>query len=131
VTRQLGRQPAEENLMFGHVKDPVVGTATLVSFTETGKASDSGVVVVAQLILRADDFEEPVEVTDTIPLSQWPIGHGTVWKVTFDREKPTHVRFPWDEVNAEEALADVDRRKEERGEDALDATIIKQGGRIR
>jgi hypothetical protein len=117
--------------MFGHVKDPVVGTATVVSFTETGEASDSGVVIIGQLLLRADDLEETVEVTDTIPLSQWPIDRGTVWKVAFSREKPTHVRFPWDEVNPEEVLADVDRRNEEVDQQALAASIIEGGGRIR
>jgi hypothetical protein len=82
--------------MFGRMKDPVEGTATLVSYTETGGRHHSGTRVTAQVVLHAPGMDpQPVEVNVRIPSPEMPLAAGEVWNVAFDRGQPSHVKFAW------------------------------------
>lgn len=82
--------------MFGHMKDPVDGTATLVSYTETDHGHHSSQRVSAQLLLHATGMEpQSVEVNVRVPNTELPLTVGEVWNVQFDRNQPAHVKFEW------------------------------------
>jgi hypothetical protein len=79
--------------VFGHMKDPVDGTATLVSYVETNAANEFDRVVIAQVVVQADGLEPTaVEWTVGIPNSSLPPEAGHVWPVRVDRADPTHLK---------------------------------------
>jgi hypothetical protein len=60
--------------MFGHMKDPVDGTATLVSYTETDHGGHSSPRVSAQVMLHAPGMEaQRVEVSVRVPHAELPL----------------------------------------------------------
>ncbi len=88
--------------MFGRMKEPVDGTATLVSYVETDARNEFDVVPIAQVIVQAEALPPTaVEANPGIPLSQMPIAPGTVWKVRVDRKNPKHLNFLSDQADAD------------------------------
>ena len=81
--------------MFGSMKNPVAGTATLVSYTETDHGHRSPRVH-AKMMLHAPGMEPlAVDVSVRIPRAELPLAVGEVWNVQFDRSQPSHVKFTW------------------------------------
>ncbi|HEY6469765.1 MAG TPA: hypothetical protein VI434_08345 [Candidatus Dormibacteraeota bacterium] len=81
--------------MFGKMKDPVDGTATLVSYTETSRHHAS-IAVTAQIVLHAPEIEpQTLYINVRVPETELPLTAGHVWNVQFDRSEPTHVKFEW------------------------------------
>ncbi|MHB8694422.1 MAG: SHOCT domain-containing protein [Solirubrobacteraceae bacterium] len=75
------------------MKDPVEGTATLVSYVETNARNEFDVTVIAQVIVTADGIPPTaVEWITGIPHSQLPISPGRVWNVQVDRNNPKHLK---------------------------------------
>jgi len=81
--------------VFGRMKNPVDGTATLVSYTETDHGHRSPRVR-AQVMLHTPGMEpQAVDVSVRVPRSELPLSVGEVWNVQFDRSQPSHVKFTW------------------------------------
>lgn len=97
--------------MFGRMKDPVDGTATLVSYTGTDHGHHSPRVR-AKMLLHALGMEpQSVDVSVRIPRAELPLAVGGVWNVQFDRSQPSHVKFAWavsDELDSN-SQREVDR----------------------
>ena len=55
--------------MFGHMKDPADGTATLVSYVETNVVNEFDTVIIAQVVVQAEGLE-PTAV-------EWTTGSAT------------------------------------------------------
>lgn len=82
--------------MFRKMRDPVDGTATLVSYTETGARHHASLAVSAQFVLHAAGMEpQTVEIKVCVPETELPLTVGEVWNVQFDRSEPTQVKFSW------------------------------------
>jgi len=80
--------------MFGRMKDPVEGTATLVSYNETQLANEYDTTIHAQVVVRADGLEPTaVDAYFGIPNSQLPLMPGVVFDVKVDRSNPKHVQL--------------------------------------
>ena len=80
--------------MFGRMKDPAEGTATLVSYGETNAVNEFDTVIIAQIIVQAEGLQPTaVEWSVGIANSELPLPSGYVWPVRVDRAKPTHVRL--------------------------------------
>jgi hypothetical protein len=93
--------------MFGRMKDPVEGTATLVSYVETNARNEFDVVLIAQVVVQAEGLPPTaVEANPGIPLSQMPVAPGTVLRVRVDRKNPKHLKFLLGEAD-EDADAQV------------------------
>jgi hypothetical protein len=98
--------------MFGQMKDPVDGTATLVSYTETGGLHRGTLAISAQVVLHAAGMEpQTVDVKVRVPHGELPLSAGEVWNVQFDRGDPTHVKFSWAVTDAldRESRAEMER----------------------
>lgn len=98
--------------MFGRMKDPVHGTATLVSYTETAGLGHASLAVTAQIVLHAAGMEaQTVEVNVRVPQTESPLTAGDVWDVQFDRSEPSHVKFSWAVTDAldRESRAEMER----------------------
>jgi hypothetical protein len=97
--------------VFGRMKNPVDGTATLVSYTETDHGHHSPRVN-AKVMLHAPGIEPlSVDVSVRIPRAELPLAVGEVWHVQFDRSQPSHVKFAWavsDELDSD-SQREVDR----------------------
>lgn len=92
--------------MFGRMKDPAEGTATLVSYELTNAGNEFDTVIQAQLVVQAPGLEpSAVEAYHGVPKGDLPLMPGTVWKVKVDRKKPSHLKFLEDH---EAAQAQVD-----------------------
>jgi hypothetical protein len=91
--------------MFGRIKDPVHGTARLVSYEETNARNEFDTTIIAQVVVQGEGVE-PVAVESAIgvPNSQLPLDAGTTWDVVFERDNPKH--FKTVERDAQEMAAD-------------------------
>jgi hypothetical protein len=111
-TLKASYTPRRLRAMFGRMKDPVDGTATLVSYTETGGVGHSSLAVSARIVLHAAGMEPlAVDVKIRVPQSELPLTAGEVWNVQFDRDQLSHVKFSWavtDELD-HESLREVER----------------------
>lgn len=85
--------------MFGRMKDPVDGTATLVGYSEIHVQKGSDVVLNAQVIVEAQGLASTtVNANPEVPQSWMPVKVGTVWPVRVDRTNPERLKFLWDRV---------------------------------
>lgn len=85
--------------MFGRMRDPVDGQATLVSYSEVHEQKGSDVVLNAQVIVEADGMASAtVDAKPEIPQSWMPVKLGTVWPVRVDRANPSRLKFLWERV---------------------------------
>jgi hypothetical protein len=113
--------------MVGKMKDPVGGTATLVSYAETGRHHAS-LAVTAQIVLHASGMEpQTVDVNVRVPKAELPLTAGQVWSVQFDRSEPTHVKFSW----AVTGTLDRDSRAEMERELSHDEVRVLEASRRR
>jgi hypothetical protein len=95
--------------MFGRMKDPVRGTARLVSYEETNMRNEFDTTIVAQVIMEGEGVA-PTAVESRIGVrnSELPLPSGTTWDVEFERDDPKHFKtIERDEqtVEAEHAAA--------------------------
>src|SRR3954471_6823922 len=75
--------------MFGRMKDPADGTATVVSYSEHHETKGSDVVLDAEVIVQADGLvPTTVRARPRVPQSWMPVKLGTEWPGRVDREKP-------------------------------------------
>ncbi len=108
--------------MFGHMKDPAEGTATVTSyqaFTTPGLENNARpgfeVTLHAQVVVQADGLEPTaVDFITNFPQSELPLRSGAVLPVTVDRKNPKHVKLDPNfvkqaKIGAEARLADVAR----------------------
>src|SRR4051794_32858194 len=87
--------------MFGRMKDPVEGTARLVSYYETD-ARGEDVKIAAQVMIEAEGVSPvSVEITPEVPRSRMPLASGTRWRVQVDRADPEKVKVLGDAGPAE------------------------------
>jgi hypothetical protein len=113
--------------MFGKMNDPAEGTATLVSYTETGRHHAS-IAVTAQIVLHASGMEpQTVDINVRVPDAELPLTPGQVWNVQFDRSEPTHVKFSWAVTDA----LDRDSRAEMERELSHDEFRVLEASRRR
>src|SRR4051812_7021416 len=85
--------------MFGRMKDPADGTATVVSYSEHHETKGSDVVLDAEVIVQADGLvPTTVRARPRVPQSWMPVKLGTEWPVRVDREKPDRLEFLFDRV---------------------------------
>jgi Short C-terminal domain len=85
--------------MFGRMKDPVEGTATVVGYSEHHTQKGSDVVLDAQVIVQAEGLvPTTVDARPQIPQSWMPVKVGTEWPVRVDRAKPERLEFLWERV---------------------------------
>jgi hypothetical protein len=92
--------------MFGHMKDPVEGTATLVSYGvyEQLVGGKNDAVLQVEVVVQAPGLEPTaVEAVHTVRKWDLPLAPGTVWRVKVDRAKPKHLEFLDDEVDQDAA----------------------------
>ena len=107
--------------MFGRMKDPADGTATLVSYVETNVVNEFDTVIIAQVVVEAEGLEPTaVEWTTGVPNSALPMDPGHVWPVRVDRAKPTRMKLD-DERQEQQAQAaqDAGRAQAERVAEAM------------
>jgi hypothetical protein len=102
--------------MFGRMKDPVEGTAQLVSYVETNARNQFDVTCIAQVIVAAEGLEPTaVEWIVGIPHSELPMDPGRTWRVRVDRKNPKHLKLDDDaESEAAEAAQQSGRAEAER-----------------
>jgi hypothetical protein len=85
--------------MFGRMKDPADGTATVVSYSEHHEQKGNDVVLDAQVIVQADGLvPTTVDAHPRVPQSWMPVKLGTEWPVRVDRAKPERLEFLFDRV---------------------------------
>jgi hypothetical protein len=92
--------------LFDRMKDPVRGTANVVSATPLDRSSHGTARCTMELIVQADGLT-PTAVThrdDDTPVERWP-SSGAMLPVTVDREKPERLRVEWDEAPMANASA--------------------------
>jgi hypothetical protein len=87
--------------MFGRMKDPVEGTATVVGYSESHEQKGDRVVLSAQVIVEAPGMASAtVDAKPEVPQSWMPVKTGTTWPVQVDRANPSRLKFLWDRVSA-------------------------------
>jgi hypothetical protein len=80
--------------MSGMMKDPVAGTATVVSYQETQFVNEFDTTIKAQLVVAGEGLEAtPVELNISIPKSQLPLAPNTAFQVHIDRANPRNISF--------------------------------------
>jgi hypothetical protein len=85
--------------MFGRMKDPAEGTATVVGYAEQHEQKGSDVVLNAQVMVQAEGLvPTTVDARPRIPQSWMPVKLGTEWPVRVDRAKPERLEFLFDRV---------------------------------
>src|SRR3954454_21826880 len=85
--------------MFGRMKDPAEGTATVVSYSEHHEQKGNDVVLNAQVMVQADGLvPTTVDARPQVPQSWMPVKLGTEWPVRVDRAKPERLEFLFDRV---------------------------------
>jgi hypothetical protein len=101
--------------MFGRMKDPADGTATLVDYVETNTGNEFDTVVIAQVIVKAPGLEPTaVEWTVGVPHAELPMDPGRTWPVRVDRAKPSRLKLDDKRVEQEaEAARDAGRAQAE------------------
>jgi hypothetical protein len=102
--------------MFGRMKDPVEGTAQLVSYVETNARNEFDVTCIAQVVVQAEGLEPTaVEWIVGIPHSELPMDPGRTWRVRVDRKNPKHLKLDDSgEREAAEAAQESGRAEAER-----------------
>ena len=85
--------------LFDRIKDPVRGSANVVSATALDPGQTSGSEPCAmELIVQGDGITPtPVAHRDKAPVLKWPRA-GDVLPVTVDRENPERLEIEWDDV---------------------------------
>lgn len=98
------------------MKDPVEGTAQLVSYVETNARNEFDVTCIAQVVVQADGLEPTaVEWIVGIPHSELPMEPGRVWRVRVDRKNPKHLKLDErGEAEAGQAAQEAGRAEAER-----------------
>jgi hypothetical protein len=87
--------------MFGRMKDPAEGTATVMGYAEQHEQKGSDVVLDAQVMVQAEGLvPTTVDARPQIPQSWMPVKLGTEWPVRVDRAKPERLEFLFDRVHA-------------------------------
>jgi hypothetical protein len=85
--------------MFGRMKDPVEGTATVIGYSERHEQKGDRVVLDAQVIIEAPGMASAtVDAKPEVPQSWMPVKTGTTWPVRVDRANPSRLKFLWDRV---------------------------------
>jgi hypothetical protein len=85
--------------MFGRMKDPVEGTATVVGYSEQHEQKGNSVVLNAQVIVEAPGMASAtVDAKPEVPQSWMPVKTGTTWPVQVDRANPSRLKFLWERV---------------------------------
>jgi hypothetical protein len=85
--------------MFGRMKDPADGTATVVSYSEHHEEKGDDVVLDAQVIVQAEGLvPTTVNARPRVPKSWMPVKLGTEWPVRVDRAKPERLEFRFERV---------------------------------
>jgi hypothetical protein len=87
--------------MFGHMKDPVPGTATVSDWkaiTTPGSVGNQRpgfeVTLEAQVVVQADGLDPTVvQWITNFPQSELPLHAGSVIPVTVDRQNPKHLKL--------------------------------------
>jgi hypothetical protein len=88
--------------MFGHMKDPVEGTATLVSYVQTSNANEFDREICAQVIVQGAGLEATaVQWQPWVSNATLPLAPGYVWPVTIDRADPSHFKLDEQRQQAE------------------------------
>ena len=88
--------------MFGRMKDPAQGTATVVGYSEHHEQKGNEVVLDAQVMVQAEGLvPTTVDVKPSVPASWMPVKVGTVWPVRVDRSKPERIEFLFDQVRGQ------------------------------
>jgi hypothetical protein len=116
--------------MFGRMKDPAQGTATVVTydaFTAPGIANDTRpglqVTLQAQVVVQAHGLEPTaVELITNFPQSELPLQPNTVLPVTVDRKNPNRVKLDPNfakqaKTAAKQAVQDTSRAAHDQAED--------------
>jgi hypothetical protein len=84
--------------LFNKMKDPVGGTANVVSATTLDAGASGKDPCDMQLIVQADGLSPTtIEYHDKVPVIRWPRA-GDVLPVTVDRANPEHVEIDWDSL---------------------------------
>ena len=84
--------------LFGRMKDPVTGTANVVSATTLDPGASGKETCAMELIVQGDGVTPTaVAVEDRVPVIRWPRA-GDMLPVTFDRSNPEHLEIDWDAV---------------------------------
>jgi hypothetical protein len=85
--------------MFGRMKDPADGTATVVSYSEHHQRKGDDVVLDAEVIVQAEGLvPTTVDAKPRVPQSWMPVKLGTEWPVRVDRANPERLEFRFDRV---------------------------------
>jgi hypothetical protein len=107
--------------MFGRMKDPVNGTATLVSYVETSSGNQFDRVITAQVVVRAEGLTPTAVEWDLgVSSATLPLQPGYTWPVIVDRANPTHLKEDWRrEQQAGEAARLAGRAEAERLAESL------------
>src|SRR3954470_6115730 len=85
--------------MFGRMKDPADGTATLTSYSERHDRKGDDVVLHAEVMVQADGLvPTTVNARPRVPQSWMPVKLGTEWPVRIDRANPERLEFLFDRV---------------------------------
>lgn len=87
--------------MFGHMKDPVLGTATVSDWKAVSGSGLAGVkrpgyevTLEAQVVVEAEGLEPTVvQWITNFPESELPLHVGSVIPVTVDRRNPQHLKL--------------------------------------
>src|SRR3954468_20277793 len=80
--------------MFGRMKDPADGTATVTSYSERHQRKGDDVVLDAEVIVQADGLvPTTVDARPRVPQSWMPVKLGTEWPVRVDRTNPGRLAF--------------------------------------
>lgn len=100
--------------MFGRMKDPVEGTARLVSYQLTNVSNEFDRVIQAQVVVEAPGLEPTaVEITHGVPHGELPLMPGTTWRVKVDRKNPKKVKVLGADRDEVEAQVEAGRRQAE------------------
>src|SRR3954470_1270647 len=83
--------------MFGRMRDPADGTATVVSYSEHHETKGDDVVLDAEVMVQADGLvPTTVDARPRVPQSWMPVKLGTEWPVRVDRANPERLEFLFD-----------------------------------
>jgi Short C-terminal domain len=106
--------------MFGRMKDPVHGTARLVSYEETNARNEFDTTIQAQVVVEGEGVPATaVESYIGVPNSQLPLDPGTTWNVVFERSNPKHFKA----VEPDKATQQADHAAAQQQAEALAAQM--------
>jgi len=116
--------------MFGHMKDPVAGTATVASYEAFGTPGLSGdqrpgfeVTLDAQVVVQAEGLEPTaVHFVTNFPQSALPLFAGSVLPVVVDRKNPKRLKLaPEFATQAKQAAEESERATKQASRDQAEA----------